>query len=150
MPKKILSIFLLIVLAGRISIADEDKYSFTSVKAGEEVPYSGYLMKPEALVKIYTDSEETERRLKLQCNSKTDLLKLDIKKITESKDMQRRELSNRYESILKQKKELIESQQKEINNLNDKVSFDMLWIAVSFVAGVGVMYGVTQLILGSQ
>jgi hypothetical protein len=136
MFKKMVALFLLVMLAGQVSIAEESKYEFTSLNRGDESPYFGYLLKPETLVKIYTEVEEKEKRSKLECNAKLANINLDLNKLSETKDIEKQILIKTYEELLTGRREQLLAQQNKINNLNSTILADKFFIAGSFLAGI--------------
>jgi len=136
MFRKLIALFLLVTLAGQMAIAQEAKYLFTTISIGEEAPYNGYLLKPETLVKIYTESEEKEKRTKLECNAKLANINLDLNKLSETKDIEKQVLVKTYEELLTGRREQLLVQQNKINDLNNTILADKFFILGSFGAGI--------------
>ncbi len=129
MIKKFLLIFVLLFLAAPPSIAQEVDESFTSVEEGQKVPYSGYLFRPEALAKIYTDVEQQEKAKELEFESKLKAIQLDLAKL---KDIHRVELETKdllYERVTKAK-------DATISDLSGTVAMQKWLIAGAFVLGI--------------
>jgi hypothetical protein len=150
MFNKLVTSFLLVTLVGQLAIAQEAKYLFTTISAGDEAPYNGYLLKPETLVKIYTDSEEKEKRQKLECNAKLANINLDLSKLTESKDIERDVIVKSYEELLTNRRKQLLAQQNTINELNSTIVADRIFIVGSFGAGIILAITITYFVAGMK
>lgn len=72
---------LLIISVGKVSIAEEKKPEFMPIKAGEVSAIDGYVFTPEAIVKIYTKTEEEVKLVKLEAETKLELAQIDLQKV---------------------------------------------------------------------
>jgi len=144
--KKLVALFLLALLAGRIAIADEARYDFTHLRSGEVAPFQGYLLKAEALVKIYTEIDKKEKEEELKCKAKLDIDKLEADKKLKLKVTEIDSVKKRYEAMLTDRKRYLEDKDKEIEKLNRKIDGNTAWVALSFASGIIISTGLTLLI----
>lgn len=146
--KKIVAVFLLVFLAGRIAIAEDKNEEFTYVKVGQTAPFTGYLFTPAAIAKITTTCSEDLRRAELECTTDIANLNLDIKRITEIRDSEIYIKDNLLAELTKLKNEEIIAREKLLNNIEEERNRNKLFIAGSFLAGILLTGSVFYIISG--
>lgn len=143
MVKKFFLIFIMLILSVQTAFAQEAEESFTSVEQGQQVPYSGYLFKPEALAKLYSDVEQQERAKELEFEGKLKAIQLDLAKL---KAFHRVEIESKdllYERVTKAK-------DATIADLSGTVALQKWLIAGAFVLGIvaasGTVYYISSVV----
>lgn len=134
--KKLVSLFLLITLAGQIAIAEDKQPVFTHIKAGEKAPFAGFLFTPEAITKVYTTVEEEKKELELQHNAEVGSLNLEVQRQTELR-ISEIAIKNKFiENLTKNKDKEIENREVIIRGLQEEISANKFFVIGSFAAGV--------------
>lgn len=146
--KFIFVLFLLAMLVGKVAIAEDKKPEFTSVKSGEVVPYDGYIFTPEAIVKIYTKSEEDIRKLKTEYEYKLELSQIDIQRLNDLSANERRIQAKLLQDTIISKDQIIELRERDIKKLQMHRTLDKFVIAGSFIVGCIVTYTVVYNTIG--
>lgn len=134
--KKLVSVFLLIVLAGNIAIAQENKPEFQPVKAGEVYPFDGYLLSPKAAAQIVSKSEEDKAKLKLECNNKLVLADIEKERVIEINTSQGKIQQQLLNDTISAKDKIIDGNIKTINSLETSISVHRIFIVGGFLAGM--------------
>lgn len=109
-------------------------YKLSPLEKGDEAPFAGYLLNPDALAKIWSDFELLEKEKKLEI----DYLTLKFEKQMETKD-------KLFNSNKKMYEERIQIQSNYIDKLEDSVLENNDWSTGWFV--VGAVTGITVSIL---
>lgn len=146
--KKFFVVILLIMLAGRSSIAEESKPQFTKVNSGEVAPFTGYLFTPEAISKVVSKSEEAVNKVRAECTASTDSLQLDLKRAAE---LSAATIASKERSIIEiteSKKRELEERNRQIKLLEGDKVFGNFLIAGSFVAGIALTVGIVYITNG--
>ncbi len=134
--KKLVCIFLLVFLAGRISIAQETRRTFVHIKLGEPAKFTGYLFSPEAIAKVYSVCEEDVKLCKLECTSDVTALNLEIQRVTELKAVEIAVKNRLITDITKLKDGAIADRDKLIINIEEERLRNKFYIAGAFVGGI--------------
>jgi len=100
------------------------KYKLSPIEEGEEAPFAGYLLNPDALAKIWSDYELLEKEKKLEI----DYLTLKFEKQMETKD----ELFNSNKKMYENQLNL---QSTYIDKLEENVLEDDDWTTAWFAGG---------------
>lgn len=141
-------LFLLVLLVGKVSIAEDKKVDFINIKAGESAGFDGYLFTPEAIVKIYTKTEEDTKKVKLEYENKLELSIIETDRIKQLAESEKMIHTNLLTNSLRLKNEVIEDQQKTINSLHNTVLLNKLLIVGAFIAGSVVTYTIVYYSVG--
>lgn len=120
---------MLLILAARPSIAQDQEESFTSIEENEPAPFTGFLFRPAALAKIYADIEQQERTKQLQFDTKLAEVSLELAKV---RDLHRVELEGK-DLILER---ITTEKNKRIADLTGQVEGQKWFTAGAFIAGV--------------
>ena len=134
--RKIVSIFLLITLVGRFSIAEEKTTDFTVVQAGVPAPFFGYLFTPAAIAKIYSITEEEKKKLELECTSDIASLNLELQRNTELKNSDIAAKNKLIVDLTNLKNEELNNRDRIIKDLQEERTANKFYIAGSFIAGI--------------
>jgi len=146
--KKIISFFLLVFLVGRVSIAEEKRPEFTTVKAGQQAPFSGYLFTPEAMAQMLAQIDEDKRKQDAEHTAEVATLKLDIQSETERRIAESAVHTRLVEDLNKAKQEQIAIRDRRISELESEKIFNNLLVAGSFVAGIALTAGIVYITTG--
>lgn len=134
--KKLVCIFLLVSLVGRISIAQETKPVFTHIKAGEPAKFTGYLFSPEAIAQVYSVCEEDVKLCKLNCEGEITTLNLEIQRVTELKLVEIAVKDKLITDITKLKDSAITERDKLILNIEEERDRNKFYFAGAFISGI--------------
>lgn len=147
--KKLVALFLLITLAGRIAIAEDVIPEFTRLSEGQNAPFDGYLFTPAAIARVVSTGEEGRRKAVAKCQNETEIIRLDLRKETERRTV---ELTAKDRLL----KDMIEIKDKQIREREDKISllegdkvFSNVLIISSFLAGAALTAGVVYITAGA-
>jgi len=147
--KKLISLFLLVFLVGRISIAESKLPEFTTVKTGQVAPFSGYLFTPQAVAQMLTTIDEEKEKERAEHTAEVASLRLDIQAETERRIAENAASNSLLEQITKAKDEQLKEREKKIASLEGQKFIDNILIAGSFVAGVALTAGIVYLTAGA-
>jgi len=129
MFKKIVAFFMLLALAARPSIAQNQDESFTAVSGGEITPFSGFLFTPDGLARIYTTVEEERKRREIQYNAQLGKLTIEIDRVN---SLMRTEIGSRDRLIL----DITTQKNETIADLSGQLSLTPWYTAGAFLAGI--------------
>ena len=146
--KKLMAIFLLITLAGRIAIAEEKVPEFTRVVEGNSAPFTGYLFTPAAITKIITTAEEDKKRAIAECQAETASVTLDLTKETELRTAELNSSSKLLTDIKELKDREIRDRDRKISLLEGDKVFSNILIVGSFLAGAALTAGIVYAVSG--
>lgn len=146
--QKLMAIFLLITLAGRIAIAEDKVPEFTRVTEGQTAPFTGYLFTPAAIAKVVSKSEEDKNKAVAECEAEVNNVRLDLSRETELRTIETASSKRLIRDLTEFKETAIEERNKRIALLeSDKVLSNVL-IVGSFLAGAALTTGIIYITSG--
>lgn len=147
--KKLMAIFLLIILAGRVAIADNNVPEFTTVSEGQIAPFTGYLFTPAAIAKVVTTAEEDKRTAVTECEAETVSVRLELTRETELRAIESASAKRLLKDLGESKDRAIEERNKRISLLEADKVFSNILIVGSFLAGAALTAGVVYITAGA-
>lgn len=143
--KNFVLVILLVLSVGRIAIAEDKKPEFMPIKAGEVSSVSGYVFTPEAIVRIYTKTEEEVKTVKAQYEYKLNLAQIDIQKLTDLTSSERRIQDQLLKDTILAKDEVIQNKIDTIQRLERNNSLNNLKVVGGFLAGSLITFTIVYL-----
>ena len=134
--KKTVALILLVSLVGWGSIAKCQDLSFTNVRAGDRVPFTGYLFTPEAIVKVYSVCNEDIKKKELECTADITSVNLELQRIKEISSIELASKDKLIEDITKLKNEEVIAREKLLQNVETERFRNKIFIVSSFIGGV--------------
>ena len=147
--KKLMAIFLLITLAGRIAIAQEKIPEFTRITTGQSAPFTGYLFTPAAIAKVVSTAEEDKNKAVAECEAETTSVKLELGRETEQRIVELAGKDLLLKDIRDIKDREIRERDAKISLLEGDKVFSNILIAGSFIAGVALTAGIVYITAGA-
>lgn len=146
--KLLFLIFLLVVLAGNISIAENKKPEFVYLRTGEVAIFDGYLFTPEAVVQIHTITESEKEQQKLEFNHKLELASIELERIKKLNESEKALHTSLLANTVRLKDDIIKGKEEAIKKLQNKELANKLFITGAFIAGVALTYTTFYLTTG--
>ena len=145
----IASILLLVMLTTQSRIAfaeevdadDDGVGDYIEVKEKEEVPFDGYLLHKDAMIKLIVNKQHEISSLKLQFDTDIKKMKLDWDTDLKKKDAELSINKEMYESMLKLKQDRIEQLSSEQKWSDLKLVGGFL---LGFAVSIGIFYAAVQ------
>ena len=135
--RKFIALFLLIILAGRVAIAEDTNTSvFTYVKVGEAAKFAGYLFSPEAIAKVYSTCKSDLEQKELECTADINSRNIDLDRLKEIHISEISIKNKLIEDISKLKEEETVSKEKLIKEIELERDRNKLFIAGAFLGGI--------------
>lgn len=146
--QKLMAIFLLITLAGRIAIAEDVMPEFTRVSEGQIAPFTGYLFTPAAIVKVINKGEEDKNKAVAECEAETVNVRLELSRETEIRTIETASNKRLIKDLTESKERAIEERNKKIALLESDKVFSNILIVGSFLAGAALTTGIIYITSG--
>jgi hypothetical protein len=136
MKNKLLAIFLIFFLISPVVSADDQTFDYEHLIAGSCVTQDGFFFTEQGMVNLVVNTREKIRIATLDGQRQIDLLKVDLHKCSESKELELRIQREMFEKQLQIKQSAIDAYKTEI-----------FWDNIKIVGGIVIGVG-TGIIIG--